>query len=114
MSKRIIRLAALLLSLLCLCSCSKSNKEEALTVRMLARLTALGSKAEVEVIEGEYGASGIFHVIISDTTEIRARDGSVISRDDLAIGDTLEITYGGQMMMSYPPQIVATRITVTQ
>jgi hypothetical protein len=28
------------------------------------------------------------------------------------VGDTVEITYGGQMMMSYPPQIVATAISL--
>ena len=113
MMKRIIRLAALLLSLACLCSCSQGEAEETPGgVRMLARLTAIGEKLEVEVIEGEYGASGIFWVILSDATEIRSAEGKIASREDLKIGDTLEITYGGQVMMSYPPQIVAQKITV--
>lgn len=112
MIKRIIRLAALLLSLTCLCACSSGNGETSDGVRMLARITALGDKLEVEVIEGDYGASGIFWVILSDATDIRSRDGSAVSRDALAVGDTVEITYGGQMMMSYPPQIVATAISL--
>ena len=28
------------------------------------------------------------------------------------VGDKVEITYGGQVMMSYPPQIVAKKIIV--
>lgn len=112
MMKRIIRLAALLLSLACLCSCSQGEDVTPGDVRMLARLTAIGEKLEVEVIEGEYGASGIFWVILSDTTEIRSADGKTASREDLKVGDTLEISYGGQVMMSYPPQIVALKIAV--
>ena len=34
----------------------------------------------------------------------------LIKRVIAVAGDTIEITYGGQVMMSYPPQIVASKI----
>lgn len=61
---------------------------------------------EVEVIESDY-AFGIYHVRTGPQTEYRNADGSSASRSDINAGDTVEITYSGQTMMSYPPQIVA-------
>ena len=66
------------------------------------------SQLEVEVIESDY-AYGIYWVHVSDATFVDA-DGNSISVNDIKAGDTINITYGGQVMMSYPPQIVAYKI----
>lgn len=79
--------------------------------KMTAIITELGDKIAIDVIESEY-TSGIHWVIIADATEFYAKDGSAITRSDLKVGDTVEILYSGQVMMSYPPQIVAARFTV--
>ena len=79
--------------------------------KMTAIITELGEKIAIDVIESEY-TSGIHWVIIADATEFYAKDGSAITRSDLKVGDTVEILYSGQVMMSYPPQIVAARFTV--
>ena len=79
--------------------------------KMTAVITELADKIAIDVIESEY-TSGIHWVIIADATEFYAKDGSRITRGDLKVGDTVEILYSGQVMMSYPPQIVAARFTV--
>ena len=83
------------------------------SVKMLARVNALGDKLEVEVIESEY-TFGVYWIIIGDRTEIFGKDGERITKDLLTEGDTVEILYSGQVMMSYPPQVVAHRITVKE
>lgn len=110
--KKILKTAAMLLTLSCLASCSQGGSTQAHepSVKMLARIVKISDRLEVEVIEGEYGASGTYWVITSDNTEFITNDGSHITRDALNIGNTVEITYGGQVMMSYPPQIVAKSI----
>ena len=67
------------------------------------------NQLEVEIIESDY-ASGIYWVLINDSTQFTDAEGSKILRSSLSVGDTVEITYGGQVMMSYPPQIVAKKI----
>lgn len=79
--------------------------------KMLARVNEVGEKISVDVIESEY-TSGIHWVITANATEYFDKDGNPISRSDIKAGDTVEILYSGQVMMSYPPQIVAARITV--
>lgn len=79
-------------------------------VKMIAKIVCIGEKIEVNVIEGEYGASGIYWVITGDETPIVNEDGTPAK--PLKAGDKIEIIYGGQVMMSYPPQIVAKKIVV--
>ena len=76
---------------------------------MKATVTALGEKLEVNVTEAEY-AEGIYWIIISEETEILSSDGKNTSREEISVGDELIITYNGQVMMSYPPQVVARKI----
>jgi hypothetical protein len=66
------------------------------------------NQLEVEVIESDY-AFGIYWVHVSDAKYVDA-DGNSITKSDLKVGDTIKITYGGQVMMSSPPQIVASQI----
>lgn len=72
---------------------------------------AVSDRVEIEVVGSDY-AFGIYWVLISDGTELIGADGGAISLSDIKEGDTVEVVYGGQVMMSYPPQIVAKRITV--
>ena len=76
---------------------------------LIGEVTNVGAHIEVNVIEGEH-AYGIYWVLISDATESKDASGNKISKNDIKVGDTVEITYGGQVMMSYPPQIAARSI----
>lgn len=79
-------------------------------VKMTATVDELGEKITVTVIESEY-AYGVYWVITGND-EFYNKNGEKISRDEICVGDTVEIIYNGQVMMSYPPQIVARKITV--
>lgn len=106
--QKLFRYMLLALVLPCLFATGCSESEEG--VKMTARVNAIGDKIEVEVIESEY-TSGPYFVITGDGTEY-TKNGSKISRDDIKVGDTVEIYYSGQVMLSYPPQIVAHKIIV--
>lgn len=97
--------------LLLLLSCKNSSAEYDADFSMTAKVSDIGEKLEVEVITDEYN-SGTFLVIYSDETEILSKDGESISVEGVSVGDTVVIRYGGQVMMSFPPQIVAKSITV--
>ena len=107
-------LLALLLILPMLFACGETEKgenEEPMSdgFKMTALVTALGEKIEVNVTESEY-ATGPFWIITSSETVFLGGNGDKISKDDLKVGDSISIIYNGQMMMSYPPQVVALKI----
>ena len=116
--KKIIFVASVLLILtLLFASCYEEGEQQTMVddgtgVKMTAIVKNIGDKIEVEVIEGEYGVSGIFWVNYSDETVFADANNTVISLSDLDIGDVVEITYGGQVAMSYPPQISAKIIQI--
>lgn len=64
---------------------------------------------EMEIIDSEI-AFGIYWVLIGDQTSFVDNDGASISRNDIKVGDTIEVVFSGQVMMSYPPQIAAQKI----
>lgn len=107
--KRIIKLLFSGLVSILLCSCTPGGSGG--SVRMLARVEGLGEKIEVSVLESEY-TSGPHLVIISDKTKIYSKDGKKVTRGVISVGNTLEIIYSGQVMLSYPPQIVAHTIFI--
>ena len=104
-------LIAALLALLVSCT---QKEDDGMQVKMTAKIESIDQKIEVTVIEGEYGASGTYLVITGDATAYLDKDGKSSGREALAVGDTVEIIYGGQVMMSIPPQIVAKQIKITE
>ncbi len=113
--KKIFNIIIVALALLALCGCESFNPIESRPAegpKMIAKIVAIGDKLEVEVIEGEYGASGIYWVITGVSTVYETEGGGNISAHSLEVGDRIEIIYSGQVMMSYPPQIVAKKIIV--
>lgn len=66
---------------------------------------------EVEVIESDY-AFGVYWVHVSENTKIENNKGEAINLSDIQAGDTVEVTYNGQTALSYPPQIVALKVTL--
>lgn len=112
--KRLTILIILALMLSSLFGCSNfgiDSNDETNRNKMVAKIVAIGEKIEVNVIEDEYGASGIYWVNFSDATRFETDNGDRISIEDLEVGDKIAIIYNGQVMMSYPPQIVAKEIT---
>lgn len=112
MKKYIIFSVALLLAL-ALISCAKADKVvDVEGARMTAKINAISDRIEVEVIEGDYEVSGIYWVRFSQDTVVIDKNGHKASISSLKVGDTVEITYSGQVMQSFPPQIVAKAIRI--
>ena len=65
----------------------------------------------MEIIDSEV-AFGIYHVNIGDQTVFVDKDGNQISRATIKVGDTIKVVFSGQVMLSYPPQISAQKITL--
>ncbi len=78
---------------------------------LTATVTDVSDRLMVNVTSGEY-AEGIYSVIIADGAPLLDKSGKSISLSDISVGDTVKITYNGQTMMSYPPQIVARKIVL--
>lgn len=112
MKKYIVVAAFILLACLLLaCSVEGGNKDVE-GVKMTAIIKSIDDKIEVDVTEGDYGVSGIYWVNVGSDTVYLDKNGNRTIKAFLKVGDTVEITYGGQVMMSYPPQIVALKIQV--
>ena len=102
-------LSLLLLSVLLLPACGKPKGIENAEHTMLAEIVKIEDKIEVTVLESPV-ADGPYLIITGEDTAYLNKKNKKISRDDLAVGDTVLIAYSGQVMMSYPPQIVALTI----
>ena len=111
--KKIITAIAIVLLACVILACTSCEEVEAVDgVKMTAVIKSINENIEVEVIEGEYGASGIYWVKIGSDAAIVNNNGVRITKSSLKVGDVIEITYSGQVMLSYPPQIVALQIKV--
>ena len=109
--KKIVFITSVLLILSLLSACSLTEEEKNMEgAKMTAVIKSIGNGFEVEVIEGDYGASGIYWVRISSDTVYADQNNNRIIQSSLKVGDTIEITYNGQVMLSYPPQINAKKI----
>ena len=114
MKKFLTLFLVFLLSLSVLTSCNEGEDtppDVDGNVTMTARIEAMGEKIEVMVTESEY-TWGTHLVITSDKTQYVGKNGERITRDKLAVGQNIEIVYSGQVMLSYPPQITAQKITI--
>ena len=91
-------------------STDENKKEEKMDQFVLKGIVkGFNTHLEIEVIESDY-AFGIYWVIVPDNTPILDKDGDNIQLSSLKEGDIVKVTYNGQTMMSYPPQIVALKI----
>lgn len=70
-----------------------------------------GNLLSVEMEETAY-AFGLYHVITSEETLYFDKNGSPVSREAVKVGSVIEISFSGQVMMSYPPKIAAKSIKI--
>ena len=89
---------------------SSNIKEEKMDQFVLKGIVkGFNTHLEIEVIESDY-AFGIYWVIVPKDTPVLDKNGDNIELSSLSEGDIVVVTYNGQTMMSYPPQIVALKI----
>ncbi len=111
--KKFLCVFVLILCQLFLVGCDQTNGMNNEKFVLKAEVLSVNEKIEVNVIDSDY-AFGVYHVITSNETQFFDSDGNVIDKSSVKINDVIEITYGGQVMMSYPPQIVASKIVIKQ
>lgn len=112
--KKLLRGVALglALPLLLSASASPSASEKPILdgrVSMIARITEIGERITVEVTGSPY-TFGVHVVHTPEETLYLDESGKPLPRTALSVGDVVRIDYSGQVMLSYPPQIVAARI----
>ena len=104
--KKVVCGILITLSLFFCMGCKEVN-----TFKLVGIIQNIGDKIEVEVVSSEY-ASGIYLVITGENTKYYNEEEKEIEKTNLSVGDKIQIIYGGQVMMSYPPQIVAKKIVL--
>ena len=79
------------------------------------KVTSLGDSyaLEMEIVDSEI-AFGPYRVLIGDITTFYGVNGEKIDREDIELGDVIEVVFSGQVMMSYPPQIAAKRVYIAE
>ncbi len=122
--KRIIKSILMLLSISLLVGCAvsasanekgRSGEQGGETYRIKAAVNRVsGERIEATVTEDNEDAFGVYHILLSDKTELLGKDGNRITLAGVKAGDVIEAVYNGQVMRSYPPQIVALKITVVE
>ena len=110
--KRKIVLTLALLALPLSLSRQFSKRRDSEYFSLTATVTeVLEDYIEVDVYGSDY-AFGIYHVIVGDAVKIKDEKGREISRAALKPHDKVQISYSGQVMMSYPPKSAARMIKV--
>lgn len=111
--KKLATLLTIILSAFLLVSCDFFDKDETPEgkAEMTGVVTSVSSGISISVNDEAY-TNEPFHVIINDNTVFYNADGSTSSFSSVHLGDTVKITYNGQMMLSYPAQIVAIRVDI--
>lgn len=104
--KRIFRLFPLLLCLPLLFACSPAPDDDG-SPFLRGTVTSFDGELAIEVSEGSHGAAGPYWVILGESTRYYGKDGQEIPRPELKSGQSLEVHYNGQVMLSYPPKVAA-------
>ena len=119
MSKKILALAILALMLFAV-GCQPTNDNDSVEekndkgeffFRAVVRTNDYTGYFLAEVIDSEV-AFGEYRVNVGSNTTILGKNGESLTQKDLKSGDIIEIIFPGQVTMSIPPQISATRIEV--
>ncbi len=113
MKKFLIYILILTTLLFSLTSCKKEDNMENnnAQVQMVAKVLENDGTLLVDVIKSEY-AYGNYIILTNDNTLFYNSNGGKITKLDLTVGDRVKISYSGQVMLSYPPQVVAYVIEV--
>ena len=68
---------------------------------------------EMEIIDSEI-AFGTYLALTDKDTLFFDNNGGAITREDIKVGDIIEVVFSGQVMQSFPPKIYAQKIYLTE
>ena len=89
MKKYTVVALILLTCLLFACSIEGGN-ENVEGAKMVAIIKNIDDKIEVEVIEGDYGAFGVYWVLVNSDTVYLNENGNRVFKSAIKVGDTVE------------------------
>ena len=117
--KRFLSILCAIFALPLLFACDAKSPEAGTTdavgiteYSMTATVTEIGESLLVEVLESPTNMIGPYVINTDKNTAYRDKDGNTISRGDIKEGNTVLIYFSGQVMLSYPAQVYASRIVV--
>ena len=114
MKKTAALVLAVLMIFIC-AACGSDKTEEVATIQATYSIKSLEGEFIVEVqdlggVYSEvYDKNGIY-IKFKDGEKIYDKDGKEISREDLFVGDTLEIHYNGKLSKKNPKTITAYKV----
>ena len=116
MKKIALILSVLIISTFNLISCNVFRGDddmvsENIKAEMVAEILEINDTILVEIKDSEY-LFGKCIIILHEDILYLSNSGSKITKSHLKVGDVIKIGYGGQVMLSYPPQVVAYTITL--
>ena len=102
-----------LTSFLLLAGCAGSGASAASEYRFRAVVkTVADSEIEATISYKDGIHFGDYRILTGADTKYYSADGAAIGREEIETGDVIEVTYNGQVMRSFPPQVVAIKIVV--
>lgn len=113
--KKTVALVLAVLMLFACVACGSDKDEEVATIQATYSLKSLEGEFIVEVQDlggvysDLYDKNGIY-IKFKDGEKIYDKDGNEISREDLVVGDTLEIHYNGKLSKKNPKTITAYKV----
>lgn len=113
--KKIAALVLAVLMLFACVACGSDKNEEVATIQATYSLKSLEGEFVIEVqdlggVYSElYDKNGIY-IKFKDGEKIYDKEGKEISREDLIVGDTLEIHYNGKLSKKNPKTITAYKV----
>lgn len=121
--KKIVSIALVVfMGLLLLSACSSNSEDEKNANTIIANYSINNSEdskdfiVEVQDLGGVYSdlydKNGLYVKFKGGSDKIYDADGNELSREDLAVGTTLEISYDGKIVKDNPKTIKAYKVTV--
>lgn len=121
--KKIVSIALVVfMGLLLLSACSSNSEDEKNANTIIANYSINNSEdskdfiVEVQDLGGVYSdlydKNGLYVKFKGGSDRIYDADGNELSREDLAVGTTLEISYDGKIVKDNPKTIKAYKVTV--
>ena len=125
MSKKIIAIAILMMTLI-LAGCQPTEgayntgggneeKNERGEYVFKGEVTDISNNRhiEMEIIDSNI-AFGTYLALTDNGTLYFDSNGSAIARENIKVGDVIEVVFSGQVMQSFPPKIYAQKIYLTK
>ena len=108
-------LLLIILSSFLLISCDVNNTDDESIpsggAKMAGVVTDIGDRIAILVTDEVYKDQPM-HILINDKTTFFDSNGHKTTKESIKVGDSIVVTYSGQVMMSYPGQISAIKIEV--